>query len=298
MDMDFFQERLPHAFNAYATALIDRMPAILTGLLVLLIGLLLARLVKWVVLRIGERTVDPLARRSGADRAIARFGGLRPSQLVAGITWWSLLLLTVLGASDVMGLDLVSRAVQRAFSFLPTLLTAVAILFLGLWGADKVSRLISQIGNVMELSAGRIVGRILAVITVLFASITALNVAGVDTSLITTNIQIILAGLLLAFGVAYGVAARDVLSNILGSYYGNERFKPGMHVRVGDDEGVIERIDSVCITLRKADRLVMIPSNRLVTERIEVIEDALSIDHQEMTTVQDHQADHHRPPFG
>lgn len=298
MDMDFFQERLPHAFNAYATALIDRMPAILTGLLVLLIGLLLARLVKWVVLRIGERTVDPLARRSGADRAIARFGGLRPSQLVAGITWWSLLLLTVLGASDVMGLDLVSRAVQRAFSFLPTLLTAVAILFLGLWGADKVSRLISQIGNVMELSAGRIVGRILAVITVLFASITALNVAGVDTSLITTNIQIILAGLLLAFGVAYGVAARDVLSNILGSYYGNERFKPGMHVRVGDDEGVIERIDSVCITLRKADRLVMIPSNRLVTERIEVIEDAPSIDHQAMSSVQDHDADHHRTPFG
>lgn len=298
MDMDFFQERLPHAFNAYATALIDRMPAILTGLLVLLIGLLLARLVKWVVLRIGERTVDPLARRSGADRAIARFGGLRPSQLVAGITWWSLLLLTVLGASDVMGLDLVSRAVQRAFSFLPTLLTAVAILFLGLWGADKVSRLISQIGNVMELSAGRIVGRILAVITVLFASITALNVAGVDTSLITTNIQIILAGLLLAFGVAYGVAARDVLSNILGSYYGNERFKPGMHVRVGDDEGVIERIDSVCITLRKADRLVMIPSNRLVTERIEVIEDAPSIDHQAMSSVQDHDADHLRTPFG
>lgn len=298
MDMDFFQRRLPQAFDTYATKLIDRMPGILSGLLVLILGLLIARLVRWSVQRIGERTLDPLAKRSGLDIAIARFGGLSPSRLVAGLAWWFMIMLTILGASDVMGLHLVSQAMQRAFAFLPTLLTAVAILFLGIWGADKISKVISQIGNVMELSAGRIVGRILAVVTILFASITALNVAGVDTSLITTNIQIILAGLLLAFGVAYGFAARDVLSNILGSYYGNERFKPGMHVRVGEDEGVIERIDSVCITLRKDDRLVMIPSNRLVTERIEVIKEAPSIDHQEMTTVQDHQADHHRPPFG
>ncbi|MBL7954361.1 MAG: mechanosensitive ion channel [Flavobacteriales bacterium] len=272
MDMTFFQDRLPQAFNTYGAAFIDRLPAVLTGLLVLLIGLLLARGLRWAALRIGERTLDPLAQRSGVDRAIARFGGFTPARLVATMVWWLMVLIAVLSAADIMGLHLVSLAVQRAFAFLPTLLTALAIFVLGIWGADKVSRLVSQLSNVVELSAGRIVGRILAVITIVFASITALNVAGVDTTLITTNIQIILGGLLLAFGVAYGFAARDVLSNILGSYYGNERFKPGMHVRIGEDEGVIERIDSVSMTLRKHDRMVMIPSKRLVTERIEVID--------------------------
>ncbi|MBL7944858.1 MAG: mechanosensitive ion channel [Flavobacteriales bacterium] len=272
MDMTFFQDRLPQAFNTYGAAIIDRLPAVLTGLLVLLVGLLLARGLRWIALRIGERTLDPLAQRSGVDRAIARFGGFTPARLVATMVWWLMVLIAVLSAADLMGLHLVSFAVQRAFAFLPTLLTALAIFVLGIWGADKVSRLVSQLSNVVELSAGRIVGRILAVITIVFASITALNVAGVDTTLITTNIQIILGGLLLAFGVAYGFAARDVLSNILGSYYGNERFKPGMHVRIGDDEGVIERIDSVSMTLRKSDRVVMIPSKRLVTERIEVID--------------------------
>ena len=274
MDMTFFQDRLPQAFNTYGAAFIDRLPAVLTGLLVLLIGLLLARGLRWVALRIGERTLDPLAQRSGVDRAIARFGGFTPARLVASIIWWLMVLIAILSAADIMGLHLVSFAVQRAFAFLPTLLTALAIFVLGLWGADKVSRLVSQLSNVVELSAGRIVGRILSVITIVFASITALNIAGVDTTLITTNIQIILGGLLLAFGVAYGFAARDVLSNILGSYYGNERFKPGMYVRIGEDEGVIERIDSVSMTLRKSDRVVMIPSRRLVTERIEVLDGA------------------------
>jgi small-conductance mechanosensitive channel len=247
-------------------------------------------------LRIGERTLDPLARRSGVDRAIARFGGFTPARLVASIVWWLMVLIAILSAADIMGLHLVSFAVQRAFAFLPTLLTALAIFVLGLWGADKVSRLVSQLSNVVELSAGRIVGRILAVITIVFASITALNIAGVDTTLITTNIQIILGGLLLAFGVAYGFAARDVLSNILGSYYGNERFKPGMHVRIGEDEGVIERIDSVSMTLRKSDRVVMIPSKRLVTERIEVIDGA-----RDPATREDPRTDHtnttHKAPF-
>ncbi|MBL7952482.1 MAG: mechanosensitive ion channel [Flavobacteriales bacterium] len=292
MDMDHFFLRVSSAFNTYAGAFIDQLPAVATGLVVLLLGWLIARLIRWLVERIGERTLDPLAQRSGMDRAIARFGGFTPSKLLAAISWWFVMLVFVLAAADIMGMDLVSLAVQRAFGFMPTLFTALAIFVLGIWGADKVSRIISQLSNVVELSAGRIVGRILGVITVVFASITALNVAGVDTSLITANIQIILAGLLLAFAVAYGFAARDVLSNILGSYYGNERFKPGMRVRVGEDEGVIERIDSVSMTLRKPDRLVMIPSSRLVTERIEVIgePDRSTVQAAEQATSEKHKA--------
>ena len=272
MDLSFFQERLPQAFNTYAGAFIDRLPALLTGVFVLGLGYLLANGIRWAVCRVGERTLDPLAQRSGLDRVVARFGGFTAARLVGSIVWWLVILLVILGASEVMGLSLVSRAVEKAFSYLPILLTALSIFVLGLWGSDKVSRLVSQLGNVVELSSGRVVGRILAGILIVFASITALNVAGVDTSLITTNIQIILAGVLLAFGVAYGFAARDVLSNILGSYYGNERFKPGMRVRIGEDEGVIERIDSVSVTIRKHDRLVMIPCKQLVTERIEVLD--------------------------
>ena len=272
MDLSFFQERLPQAFNTYAGAFIDRLPALLTGVFVLGLGYLLANGIRWAVCRVGERTLDPLAQRSGLDRVVARFGGFTAARLVGSIVWWLIILLVILGASEVMGLSLVSRAVEKAFSYLPILLTALSIFVLGIWGSDKVSRLVSQLGNVVELSSGRVVGRILAGILLVFASITALNVAGVDTSLITTNIQIILAGVLLAFGVAYGFAARDVLSNILGSYYGNERFKPGMRVRIGEDEGVIERIDSVSVTIRKHDRLVMIPCKQLVTERIEVLD--------------------------
>ena len=112
----------------------------------------------------------------------------------------------------------------------------------------------------------------LAGLIVVFTVITALNVAGIDTSLITANIQIIIAGLLLAFAISYGAASRTILTNILSSYYGKERFKPGMRIRIGEDEGLIERIDSISFTLRKEDREVMLPTSLLISERIEVLE--------------------------
>ncbi len=273
MDMDFFQQRLPQAFDNYLAGFADRIPSIMTGLVVLVLGFLFAKAVRWAVQRICERSVDPLAQRLGIDQSIARFGGLTASRMLATLSGWLVILLAVLGAADILGFHLVSQAVQKAIAYLPTLLTAVAIFLFGVWGADKVKALVSQLTNAIDLSAGRAVGRILSVVVMIFTTITALNVAGVDTSLITNNIQIVLAGLLLAFALAYGVAARAVLRNFLGSYYGNERFKPGMRLRVGEDEGVVEQIDSIRLTLRKEDRLVLIPTNRLVTERIEVLDE-------------------------
>ncbi len=271
MDLNYIGERIQLAFYTYFGGLMDHLPGILSGLVVILIGWLVAKLIRWLVERLGNSTLDPLADRSGLNRAVGRLGGFSFGKIVAAITFWVILMVFVLAASDLMGMDLVGLAIQKVFAYVPTLFTALAIFVFGIWGGDKLNKVIVQLSNATGLVGGRIVARVLAAIAIIFASITALNVAGVDTTLITANIQIILAGLLLAFAVAYGFAARDILTNILGSYYGSERFKPGMHVRIAQDQGVIVRIDSVSMTLRCGDKEVLIPSGRLVTERIEVL---------------------------
>lgn len=92
-----------------------------------------------------------------------------------------------------------------------------------------------------------------------------------DLSLPT--IVVVLGGMLLAFCIAYGSAAREILTNILSSYHGKDRCKPGMRVRIGQNEGVIEKIDSISIYLRTGEKLVLLPTKQLVGERIEVLSD-------------------------
>ena len=271
MDMEFIQERLGQAFQTYVSGLLDLLPGLIGGGLVILIGWLIAKLLRLVVGRIGSRTLDPFAERSGLDEVMAKLGGIKLSKLLGGLVYWLTILVFLLAASDVMGVEVVGRAVEELFAYLPTLLTALAIFLFGMWGADKANKAVTQLTNSVGLAGGRIVSKVVAGLIVVFATITALNVAGVDTSLITANIQIMIAGLLLAFAISYGFASRTILTNILSSYYGKERFKPGMRIRIGNDEGVIERIDSISFTLRTADSEVLLPTSHLISERVVVI---------------------------
>ncbi len=271
MDLSYFTERVSQAFSEYLGGILRSLPAIGAGILLLLVGWGLARLLRMLIDRIFKRTgLHGAAERSGVDRVFSRLGGL--TVVVSTLAYWLVQLFFILASARVMDLAIVTEAIHAFFSYVPVLLTAVGIFVFGVWLGERVQQLTTNLSGSIGLIGGRILGRIFFVVIVLFMSITALNMAGVDTTLITSNILLLVGGILVAFSVAYGMASRDILANMLGSYYGKERFKPGMRLRIGSDEGVIEKIDSVSIALRTPDRLVLLPTRQLMTERIEVLD--------------------------
>lgn len=273
MDLIRLKENVLHAFENYLGGIIARLPSIASGLLVLLIGWLIARLLRAIVKNVTRRAgVDKLAERTGLSNVFGKVGVKKLSSLLAAVVYGLSMLIVIVATAEVMHMSGVTKAIDRFFGYLPTLATALAIFVAGLWGADKAKAQLSTLMDSVGLGGARVVASLLSGCIVLFTTITALNVAGVDTTLITSNILVVMAGVLLAFSIAYGYAARDILTNILGSYYGKDRFKPGMRVRVGNDEGVIERIDSLSIAIRTNDRLILLPTKQLVTERIEILD--------------------------
>ena len=272
MDLTHLTDRVIHAFDAHLGVLLDALPGLLSGLLVLLVGWLIARVLRWTAARLLKRVgLDAAAEKAGLDRQLQRFGGLKLSKLIGLVVYWAVLLVFLLAAADVMGLETVTRGVEGFLAYLPTLLSALAIFVIGLVIAEKVKQGMSTLMSSVGIGGGKVVAQVLFGLVALFMTITALNVAGIDTTLITSNILIVIGGVLIAFGIAYGLAARGILTNILSSYYGRDRIKPGQRIRIGQDEGVVERIDSIAITLDTGDRKVMLPCSVLTTERIEVL---------------------------
>lgn len=266
-------ERIIDSFDAYLGGIIAALPALASGIIVLAVGWLLAKLLKALLIRWGGKVLDPVAQRSGMDAVLVKIGGLTLAKLVAWLVYALVLLVFVTAAASTMGMDGLNNAIHGFLAYLPTLLTACAIFLVGFLFAEKSKAMITTLTESLGLSGGKAIARVAFGIVLLFMTITALNVAGIDTTLITSNILIVMGGILVAFAIAYGFAARDILTNILSSYYGKDRFKPGMRIRIGADEGVIERIDSISITLRTSDRMVLIPTNRLVNERIEILDE-------------------------
>lgn len=270
--LDLITNRIDHAFRSTLAALIDRSPSLLLAAVVLIVGWLLARLIRWFIIRmsvIGH--LEGLAERVGLASILQRTGAGSVGRLLGAVAFWSIILGTIMLAAEVLGMQPVIDGIQRVFAYLPTLLASLGVFLFGFWLADKARFVMGTMSEAMGIGGGKVIGRILFIIILLFLSITALNVAGVDTTLITSNILIVVGSLFIAFSIAYGFAAREILANILSSYYGKDRFKPGMHVRIGADEGVIVGIDSIRVALRSGDKEILLPTSKLITERVEIL---------------------------
>lgn len=265
--------KLGDVFSEHLDRLATLLPTLLTAVVLLLVGWLLARAVRGLVRRLLSRAgLDAAVERAGMGQVLQRFGPLVPSQAIGSLAYWLVLLLLLLAVADILGMGSVTRGIEGFFAYLPTLCAALAIFLFGLWLAEKVKQALTTLLSSVGVGGGKVVAQVLHGLIALFMTITALNVAGIDTTLITSNILLVIGAVLVAFSIAYGMAARGILTNILSSYYGKDRFQVGQRVRIGADEGIIERIDSISITLDTGDRKVVLPCSLLTTERIEIRE--------------------------
>ena len=65
------------------------------------------------------------------------------------------------------------------------------------------------------MNGGKIISGFVFYFLVVIITITALDQIGIDTSIITSNVVLILGAILLAASISYGIASKTILSNML-----------------------------------------------------------------------------------
>ncbi|WP_229315734.1 hypothetical protein [Larkinella humicola] len=68
------------------------------------------------------------------------------------------------------------------------------------------------------------------------------------------------------------MASRDVMANILSSFYSKNRFYEGQIIRVGDTKGQIIRMDNTSLTLQTGATVTVIPLQSLQSQNVEVFD--------------------------
>ena len=103
--------------------------------------------------------------------------------------------------------------------------------------------------------------------------ITAIDQTGIRTDLISNNILLIVGVILIAGAVAYGYAAREIMRNMLSSFYSKKNFYPGQEIKIGDLQGTILAIDNTSVILKTATSKVIIPSSELMSNKVEILDE-------------------------
>ena len=194
------------------------------------------------------------------------------TKVILGVLKWFLILVFVMAGSGIFGLDVVSDGVRSFFAYLPRLLTALGIFVVGVYVGTVVKKAINSMFKSLEISGGNLVGNIAFYLIVIFLSITAFDQAGIDTSVIKSNLTLIIGSILLSFTIAFGLGSRDVIKRLLFGYYSRKNLEIGKKIKIGTLEGVIVSIDNICMVLETTTGKVVLPIKDVVDTKVEILE--------------------------
>jgi len=192
------------------------------------------------------------------------------SKILLKFVKWALLLILIIIVSEMMGLTIVSEEIGNLISYLPQLLSAAAIFVIGLFIANFVKKSIHAFFKSFELSGGKIISQVVFFIFLSIISITALNQAGVNTDIITNNMTLIFGAFLGAFALALGLGSRDVISDLLKTYYTRRTYEIGMKIKYKDVEGEIIAIGDLSMTLKTMNGTLVVPIKEIVGNQVEI----------------------------
>jgi small-conductance mechanosensitive channel len=250
-------------------SLAEWLPAILGAILLLIVGWLVARLLQAILVRLLRRIgLDRLAERTGIARGLTTVSVQSTlSHLLAGTTYWLILIFFILLALGALGLsDVVTSALNSFFVFLPRLVAAMVIFLVGAFIARVAGDAITAVALQANIATGRVLGQAIRTSILLVVIILALDELGVETTILTTIIIITIGTVGLGLALAFGLGNRDLAHGIMAGFHAREEFNPGQQLSVGDYSGRLVRIGATKALIDTDDGQVSVPNIVLLNE--------------------------------
>ncbi len=262
------------SLRAFGEQFMRALPAVLGAFLILIIGWLIAKLVSLAVTRLLKfMRIDALGERVRLSELLAKANiKTALSKLLGRFVYWLLLLLVIITAADTLGWHALSREIAHLLELLPNLFVASLFLIVGLYIAGFVRELIAGATASLSIGSGKIISHGIYYLLAVIVILTALDQAGVDISIITGNLMLILGAVLLAAALSYGLASKDALSNILASYFARSLYRKGQLIELDGVRGEIETITGVALIIKTGEDRLVIPTKDLMNHRVKILE--------------------------
>jgi small-conductance mechanosensitive channel len=199
-------------FQRLAEQLGRVLPAIMTVVVILVVGGLVAHLIRWLCYKLLVVThFDRLAAPTGVAGTLERTAVFRsPSdfaaRLVQGIVW----LFIILFALSATGTPMTDTLVMRFVNYVPDLITAGLVLLLGSVVSKFLARSALLAAVNAQWSGARLVSGVVRVLVMSLAVVIALEQLRIGRSALLVTFGLLFGGIVIAGSIAFGLGARDL----------------------------------------------------------------------------------------
>jgi hypothetical protein len=248
------------------TKLIDQFSTffsnLVSAIVILIIGWVIAKtasiLIKNVLSRVG---IDKVGDKIKEIDAIKKFNlDFKLSQILSTIVYIFIMLFLSVSAADTLGVPAISNMFLMLVNFIPKLIVASIMLLIGLFVSDLAKNFVNSLTKSFNIASGKLIG-----LGVFFF---VLGQAGINTSLLESSFNILIAGIVLAFSIGYGFASKDILLNIVSSFYSKNKYTEGQIVEISGVKGTILKMDNTSIVLDTEEGETVFPLKVLQNEKV------------------------------
>ena len=268
----FFFGDMTSAMTGMVTQFMAAIPGIISAIVIFVIGMIVAKILGRVITKFLEKIkIDKLGEKlqeiEMVDKSNIQF---KISAILGKIVYYFFLLFFAVIATDILGMPAVSQIVTDIFNFIPKLIMALVILVIGLLASDAISKIIYTTCNSLGIPSAKLLSTFVFYFLFINIFILALTQANINTEFLSQNISILIGGAILAFSIGYGFASKDIVANLLASFYSKDKFQLGDTITFEGEKGQVTNIDRSTLTIQSADRKIIFPLSKLTNQKVEI----------------------------
>lgn len=251
---------------------VEFVPRFIFAAFILLIGYLVAKGLAIVIKKVLEKIgFDKIGTKLNEISIVKQLQTeIKLSEVVSQVVYYFIFLGFITDAARTLGVGAITGLVEKLVNFVPQLIVAAIMLQIGVLISEAIKNAVVSVCKSFNVPSAKLIGNLAFTFFLIITIISALGQAGVNTELLESSFNLILGGIILAFAVGYGFASRDILANILSSFYAKNRYQEGQNIKIDDIKGVITHIDNTSITLQTERSSMVIPLQSLQSKNVEI----------------------------
>ena len=261
------KEKLIQAFGGLLDSTIALAPKVVLGLVLMVVGLVAAKMLE-IGLRFAMRRVhfDKLIGKIGLDQMLQKLGILQElSIFIPRFVYFLVLFILAQTSADALGLVAISSAISAFFGYLPNMVAAVLLIIVG----GALGQFFGRYGHPSAESSGidsaPALGRVVSGGVFFICAMMAISQLKIDTGIVRIVTSLVLGGAALAFGLAFGLGTREIVSNIAAGYYARKVFEVGMPLEVLGHRGTLKSITATHVILESEGHEVSLANSTFLS---------------------------------
>jgi Conserved TM helix len=201
------------------TGLLAFLPKLIGFLVILIVGYVVARIVKAIIVKVLDRFhLDRRLHESPAGNYVERFSpGASPSRLVGGVSFWIIFIFALTAAIGALRIPAVTAFMNQVLAYLPNVIVAVLIFVIAAAVAGAAAGLAHR--TMGDTPTGDLVKTAVPALVLSVAFFMILTQLKIAPSIVEILFTAIVGALALGLALAFGLGGRGVAARILEEAY-------------------------------------------------------------------------------